>query len=99
MGCNCELKGYLSYLVLWIINKKSMTGAEISQELKKRRGSKPSPGTIYPVLKELKDKGLIASDKNKAYSLTEKGKKELKRSCNLFCNMFYDIKDMFDCCK
>ncbi|VVB78880.1 Transcriptional regulator PadR-like family protein [uncultured archaeon] len=99
MKCNCELKGYLSYLVLWIISKKNMTGAEISKELEKRRGTKPSPGTIYPVLKELKDKGLITCDGNKAYSLTYKGKTELKQSCSFFCKMFYDIKDMFDCCK
>ena len=88
------MKGHLSYLLLWIINRKSMTGAEITEELKKRRGTKPSPGTVYPALKELKDKGLISSDENKAYNLTLKGKKELKSACKVFCAMFHDIKDM-----
>jgi PadR family transcriptional regulator, regulatory protein PadR len=88
------MKGHLSYLILWILNKKSMTGAEITQELKKRRGTRPSPGTVYPALKELKDKGLITGDKNKVYSLSIKGEKELKSACKIFCNMFYDIKDM-----
>ena len=55
MKC-CEMKGYLTYLILWIIGKNSMNGAEIGRELEKRRGTKPSPGTIYPALKELKKK-------------------------------------------
>lgn len=76
-----------------------MTGAEIARELENRKGSKPSPGTIYPALKELKEKGLITSDKNKAYSLTKEGKNELKKACCAFCKIFYDMKDMFNCCK
>ena len=32
-----------------------MTGTEIALELKKRKGKKPSPGTIYPVLKYMKE--------------------------------------------
>jgi len=98
MDC-CDMKGFLSYLILWNLRKKSMTGAEIAKELEDRKGSKPSPGTIYPALKELKDKGLITSDHNKAYSLTKKGKKELKKACSTFCDIFYDMKDMFKCCK
>ncbi|MBR9705007.1 PadR family transcriptional regulator [Candidatus Pacearchaeota archaeon] len=92
------MKGFLSYLVLWILNKKSMNGAELSKELEKRRGSKPSPGTIYPVLKELKEKGLITSDKEKVYSLTKKGKGDLNIAAKSFCKIFYDSKDMFGCC-
>jgi PadR family transcriptional regulator, regulatory protein PadR len=99
MKC-CDMKGFLSYMVLWIIKKKPMTGAEISKELELRRGTKPSPGTIYPALKELKSKGLIKADKNKTYSLTADGRKEIKDACNFFCNMFYDMKDMSKCgCK
>lgn len=93
----CDMKGFLSYLVIWELGKKNMTGAEISRELERRRGSKPSPGTIYPVLKELKKRGLIKADRNKAYSLTNKGEKELKSACNHFGKIFYDMKDMCKC--
>ena len=93
------MKGYLSYMILWILRKNQMKGSEISRELEKRRGTKPSPGTIYPALKELKDKGLIKSDENKKYSLTKKGEKEIHSACNSFCKMFYDMKEMFRCCK
>ena len=76
-----------------------MNGAEITKELEKRKGTRPSPGTIYPALKELKEKGLIVSDKGKTYSLTTKGKEELKSACNFFCRIFYDMKEMSNCCK
>lgn len=98
MEC-CEMKGYLTYLILWILSKNSRNGAEIGRELEKRRGTKPSPGTIYPALKELKNKGLIDVDENKFYSLTVNGKKELKTSCKFVCNIFYDMKEMKDFCE
>lgn len=91
------MKGYLSYLILWIISKKNMKGSEIAKELEKRRGSKPSPGTIYPALKDLKKKRLIINDESKIYSLTKKGENELKSACNVFCKMFYDMNDMVRC--
>jgi PadR family transcriptional regulator PadR len=36
-----------------------MQGQEIANELAKRRGDRPSPGTIYPALKGLKDAGYL----------------------------------------
>ena len=76
-----------------------MTGAEITLELESRKGSRPSPGTVYPVLKSLKDKGLLSIDKNKRYSLTKKGEKELEEHINTFFQTFCDIEDMRKCCK
>jgi len=93
MKC-CEMKGFLSYLILWNLSKRSMTGNELANELEKRKGSKPSPGTVYPLLKELKKNGFVTSDKNKSYSLTKKGKGELGCACKTFCAIFYDAKEM-----
>jgi len=98
MKC-CDMKGYLSFLVLWIIKDNKLNGAEIAKELEKRRGSKPSPGTIYPALKELRKNNLIKADKDKVYSLTKAGEKELKTACSKFTTMFFDVKEMFKCCK
>jgi DNA-binding PadR family transcriptional regulator len=92
------MRGFLSYLILWLLSKKSMSGTELSAELERRKGTKPSPGTIYPALKELREKGLISADGNKVYSLTKKGQGELKGACAFFCRMFYDAKEMFGCC-
>ncbi len=94
----CDMKGFLSFLVLWIVSRNEVRGCDISRELEKRRGSKPSPGTIYPVLRELKEKGLVESDENKVYSLTEKGEEELTSALNYFSSIFYDVEEMFNCC-
>lgn len=75
-----------------------MKGSEIAEELGKRKGSKPTPGTIYPALKELRADGLIIADKSKTYSLTKKGEQELNTACASFAKMFHDAKEMFACC-
>jgi len=93
------MKGYLSYLILWILNKNQMNGAGIGRELEKRRGSRPSPGTIYPALKELKKMGLIEVNNTKTYFLTDKGQEELKSGCEFFCKIFYDMKEMSEFCE
>ena len=93
------MKGFLSFLILWLIGKKSMTGAEITLELEKRKGNKPSPGTIYPVLKDLRNKGLLSVDENKRYSLTNKGKKELELNLNTFFDTFCDVDEMRSKCR
>jgi DNA-binding PadR family transcriptional regulator len=93
------MKGFLSFLILWLISKKTMNGVEIAQELEKRKGNRPSPGTIYPVLKDLKDKGLLGIDENKRYSLTKKGKKELEMSLHTFFETFWDVDEMRHHCE
>lgn len=90
------MKGFLTYLILWILSKNNLNGAEIGRELEKRRGTKPSPGTIYPALKELRKIGLVTVDDNKKYSLTIEGQKELQFACKSFCNIFYDMEEMSD---
>jgi DNA-binding PadR family transcriptional regulator len=71
-------KGFLSFLILWLVRKEAMTGAQIALELERRRGKKPSPGTIYPVLRHLSEANILVIDKDKRYSLSKKDKKRLK---------------------
>ena len=90
----CDMRGMLSFHVLWLLSKKSMHGEQISQEIKKRRGEKPKAGTIYPALKALKKKGLIKGNKEGKtiiYSLTPEGKKTVKHASEYFCRAFGDI--------
>ena len=98
-GQYCRMKGFLTFLILWLLSKKTMTGAEIAQELERRKGHKPSPGTIYPVLKYLTERELLKVDKAKKYSLTKKGEKELEMSLNTFFDTFCDIDEMRSHCK
>jgi PadR family transcriptional regulator PadR len=95
---HCGSKGFLSFLILWLVRRKAMTGAEIALELEKRRGRKPSPGTIYPVLKHLKETNILTIDDDKKYSLTETGRKALEAHLDSFVRTFYDIDEMKSCC-
>ncbi len=90
----CDMRGMLSFQILWILSKKSMHGEDIAREIEKKRGSKPKAGTIYPALKELKKKDLIKGQKKGkiiVYSLTSEGKKTVKHSREYFCRCFGDI--------
>ena len=98
----CDMKGFLSFMVLRLISKKNMSGEEIRKELLERRGNRPSPGTIYPVLKSLSDKGLIEEIKDKGrekkYRITRIGAKEVQVANAKFIEMFYDMKEDFRRC-
>ena len=96
----CSTKGFLSLLILWMVKKEAKTGAQLATELEARKGTKPSPGTIYPALKDLVEKGLLKVNTNKAYSLTSKGKQELETGLQTFCTLFSDFNEMKgSCCK
>jgi len=74
-------KGFLRYQVLKLLDEKPMSGSEIISEIEKQTNGhwKPSPGSVYPLLAWLQDKGYIkeAPDQEvgiKRYTLTEQGK-------------------------
>jgi len=74
-------KGFLRYQVLKLLNEKPMSGSEIMTEIEKQTNGywKPSPGSIYPLLAWLQDKGYVkeATEQEagtKRYTLTEQGK-------------------------
>ncbi|MDW7727753.1 MAG: PadR family transcriptional regulator [Candidatus Methanoperedens sp.] len=96
----CDMRGMLSFLIMWFLSKRPMYGEEIAQELEKMKGNKPTPGTIYPALKHLQNNGLVTSQKdgrNIIYSLTEKGATTSKQAFEYFCNMFEPVFN--DCVK
>lgn len=69
----------LKYIVLSILSKYSLTGAEIISNIEKMTIGffHPSPGSIYPLLKYLHKEGYIeAEEKNgkKTYRISRKGK-------------------------
>ncbi|MBM3229817.1 PadR family transcriptional regulator [Candidatus Parvarchaeota archaeon] len=88
------MRGMLSFLILFLLSKKPMHGQQIAKELEKRKGSKPSPGTIYPALRGLSDEGLVREakeGKNIVYSLTPLGRRGLKAAKEHFCRTFVDV--------
>lgn len=88
------MRGMLSFLILWVLSKKSMYGEEIAKELGKMKGGKPTPGTIYPALKQLRKNGMIISHnegRKVIYSLTEAGQKATQEAVDYFCIAFGPI--------
>jgi len=91
-----ELKGFLSFLILHELSLKSLCGDELSKAIGKRRKSALTPGTIYPALKRLRRKKLIAyrrQGRKKVYSLTEVGRQEIENLYSFFSTYFYGLKN------
>lgn len=92
--CGCDMRGMLSFHILWLLSKNPMHGDQIAGEIGKRRGEKPKAGTIYPALKELKNNGFIRGEKAGkliVYSLTPQGRKVAKEAIGYFFKAFGDI--------
>ena len=82
-------KGYIRIAVLILLSKKPSHGYEIMKEIKDRtRGFyKPTPGGVYPILRDLEKTGYIKGEWHKqnnrnikTYRITEKGKIILKNA-------------------
>ncbi len=95
----CDMRGMLGFLILFLLSKKPMHGQELADEIGKRRGGeKPSPGTIYPALKTLKEAGWIVEKNTKGgksivYALSEDGRITLKMAKQRFCQIFVDVME------
>lgn len=92
----CDMRGMLSFMILWLLSKRPMYGQELATEIGKRRGDKPNPGTIYPALKELASRRLIEASprgRNSVYELTKLGRGTLERSLDYFEKAYGDIFD------
>ena len=90
----CDMRGMLSFMLLFLLAAKPMHGQELATEIGNRKGERPSPGTIYPALKKLSEDGLISSEKSGkmiTYSLTEEGRAVLDESKRWFCRAFMGV--------
>jgi PadR family transcriptional regulator PadR len=90
----CDMRGMLGFLILFLLSKQSMHGQELADEISKRKGEKPSPGTIYPALKSLREIGFISEEKEGktiVYNLTDKGKVALRNAKRRFARTFLGI--------
>jgi len=87
----CDMRGMLSFMILWMLSARPMNGQTLACELEKKRGDKPNPGTIYPALKELSNRGLIrghAEGRTIVYELTDAGRSSLAKSLLYFERVF-----------
>lgn len=76
------LRGYLRLYVLELLQERPHAGSEIASHLVHTCSWKPSPGSIYPLLKHLEEQGLaesrweIGDRPRRVYALTEQGSAE-----------------------
>ncbi|XRH74973.1 MAG: PadR family transcriptional regulator [Candidatus Methanosuratincola verstraetei] len=90
----CDMRGMLSFQILWLLSKRPMNGQEICREIARRKGRGPTPGTIYPALKELRKRGLVRMERagrETRYSLSERGREGLDKACRYFISAFGEI--------
>ncbi len=80
-------KGYTKLAVLMFLNKKDLTGYDIMKEIDKETLGfwKLTSGGVYPVLKDLEERGYIKGQwkakgerRKKTYEITDEGKQMLK---------------------
>lgn len=86
-------KGVLKMLILEALENKPMHAYEIIKSIEKKFNGvyKPSPGSIYPVLKQLIANGLISVEEKegkKIYLITEEGRQK-------YLKMKSEIKTIF----
>ena len=90
------MRGMLAFQILWELRNGPLNGQQIANLIPQRRGTKPTPGTIYPALDKLKKDGLLNPEKDGRqviYSLTESGIKGLGDAARYFNQAFGDIAE------
>jgi len=83
-------RGLLRFLVLKMISEKPMSGAEIAKQIETQTGGrwKPSPGSLYPLLAWMLNKGFTKEapkgiESLKRYTFTAKGSEFLTKQIAL----------------
>ncbi|MFH1332191.1 MAG: PadR family transcriptional regulator [archaeon] len=89
-----DLRGFLSFHILHELKKGKRCGDDLALSIGSRKGTKLTPGTIYPALKKLKKHQLVVYKKDgrkKIYELTKKGEKEYLITKKIVKNVFKGV--------
>ncbi|MFO7710285.1 MAG: PadR family transcriptional regulator [Candidatus Woesearchaeota archaeon] len=85
------LRGVLKILVLESLLVQKQTGYSLMDSIEENYGKRPSSGSMYPLLNELKEKGFVTfreDGNSKVYSLTIKGKRHIRDILKQHQDMF-----------
>ncbi|MBL7147297.1 MAG: winged helix-turn-helix transcriptional regulator [Nanoarchaeota archaeon] len=89
-----DFKGFLRFKILHLLKNKNLCGDELAEVIGSKKFGKLTPGTIYPVLKILRENKLISfkqCGRKKVYKLTKKGEKEYKKIKRIFKRIFKEV--------
>jgi DNA-binding PadR family transcriptional regulator len=85
------IAGFSRAIILWLLNKNTMSGYALVKELSFLMGQNLSSGIVYPLFYELEDQSYIAGEwsqqgkrRIKHYAITLKGKELLLKLRQLF---------------
>jgi DNA-binding PadR family transcriptional regulator len=91
-----DLRGMLSFWLLWELRLGPLVGAQLAERMAWRRGEPMSPGTLYPALAALAKHRLVqktANGRETSYRLTPKGESELRCAATYVRIVFGDVVD------
>ncbi|NWF95636.1 MAG: PadR family transcriptional regulator [Candidatus Thorarchaeota archaeon] len=86
-------RGFLRYKVLALLKERPLSGSEIAKQIEDESGGRwrPSPGSLYPLLKTLLKEGfteeLADLDLTRKYRLTELGRAFLSEQSDMVAKM------------
>ncbi len=98
-------KGYIRIATLTLLSKKPYHGYEIMKEIKERtRGFwKPTPGGMYPILRDLQEAGYIEGEwdartrrRKRIYKITQSGMAVLKRALEKENQLAETMRNLFE---
>ncbi len=98
-------KGYIRIATLTLLSKKPYHGYEIMKEIRERtRGFwKPTPGGIYPILKDLQESGYIQGEwdaktrrRKRIYKITQSGMAVLRRALEKENQLADTMRNLFE---
>ncbi|HVX13548.1 MAG TPA: PadR family transcriptional regulator [Pirellulales bacterium] len=94
--------GFVRLHVLYHAAKEPICGVEMIEELG-RHGYKLSPGTLYPILRQLEESGyvsckeaIVSGKRRKNYRITKKGRKLLADAQGKLRELFSEVVEDHD---
>jgi DNA-binding PadR family transcriptional regulator len=76
-------RGLLHHIALILLKSGPMSGSELTEKIEEYTEWRPSPGSMYPLLSNLQERGMIEPHEDgeagiKRFTLTEKGKEGIE---------------------
>jgi DNA-binding PadR family transcriptional regulator len=96
-------RGFLDYAVLSALSREPLSGKELMDDIEGKSNWRPSPGSIYPLLRKLSKRGSIEEVESgepglKSFVLTESGEELLedhRKQREFFREKYHSIRRMW----